>query len=243
MVTTFLFILQFRFATGFDWFLTVLGGLMAFLHGFVLPIALLVLAFITDSFTFHEVSRFIANIRFYVPLQYIISLQTSGADGKPLEYGELIQYEADPNRANIEFNVQNLTGGVVNCSKVYTYRLPHPYGGQFNFTILDLVRSGTVPTASCYDDSSFTDYINTLIFGLLAVLIVATALGALQMLLFHLTSERQMRKMRLSYFQSILRQERKWHDLQTQGELSIHLSEYVNHDSYLYPEFTHDCVI
>lgn len=204
------------------------GTLVAILHGFVLPIALLVLAFLTDAFTFQEVSLSSANIQYYVPFQYLVSLKTNGAEGKPLELGELADYTADPTLANIPFNVKNLTGGVVNCSAVYTYSLPFPYKGQLSFTIGDLVRSATVPIASCYTNESFINYINRLIFGLLAVILLAAILGAVQMLLFHITSERQMRKMRLRYFQSILRQERKWHDLHTQGELGIHLSEYAN---------------
>ena len=219
--------IQFRYATGLDWLLMIIGTLVAILHGFVLPIALLVLAFLTDAFVFREVSRKVANIQYFVSFQYLLSLKTSGAEGKPLELGELADYNANPDLANIPFDVKNLTGGVVNCSGVYTFRLPYPYDGQLNFTIADLVRSATVPTAKCYTNETFIDYINALIFGLLAVIILAAALGAVQMLFFHLTSERQMRKMRLYYFQSILRQERKWHDLQTQGELGIHLSEYV----------------
>ena len=201
---------------------------MAVLHGFVLPIALLVLAFLVDAFAFQEVSFDAANIDYYVPFLYLVSLQTSGAEGEALELAEITgDYMVDPNEENILFAVKNLTGGIVNCTAEYTFFLPFPYDGKLNFTIGDLVRSATVPTASCYTNESFIDYINGLIFGLLAVIILAAALGAVQMLLFHLTSERQMRKMRLFYFRSILRQERKWHDLHTQGELGIHLSELV----------------
>ena len=205
-----------------------IGTLVAILHGFVLPIALLVLAFLVDAFAFQEVSFDAANIDYYVPFLYLVSLQTSGAEGEALELAEITgDYMVDPNEENILFAVKNLTGGIVNCTAEYTFFLPFPYDGKLNFTIGDLVRSATVPTASCYTNESFIDYINGLIFGLLAVIILAAALGAVQMLLFHLTSERQMRKMRLFYFRSILRQERKWHDLHTQGELGIHLSELV----------------
>lgn len=206
-------IMQFHFATGLDWFLMVLGSLMAFLHGFVLPIALLLLAFIADAFAFHDVSRFTANNRVEVPFQYLLSLQSNRAPG------------ADANQGLIEINMQILSGGIVNCSKVYTHTLPPPFPGVFQFTIGDLIRSATVPTAVCYDNISFTNYITNLIIGMLVVIVTVAVLGAFQMLIFHLTSERQMGKMRVNYFQSILRQERKWHDLHTQGELSLHLSE------------------
>ena len=205
----------------------IIGTFVAILHGFVLPIALLVLAFLVDAFAFQEVSFDAANIEYYVPFLYLVSLQTNGAEGEPLELGELTDYMVDPTVENILFGVKNLTGGIVNCSAAYTFSLPFPYKGKLVFTIGDLVRSATVPTATCYTNETFIEYINGLIFGLLAVILVAAALGAVQMLLFHLTSERQMRKMRLFYFRSILRQERKWHDLHTQGELGIHLSELV----------------
>lgn len=221
--------MQFRFATKLDWLLMITGSVIAFLHGFVLPIALVVLAFITDAFSFHELSKIIANIQYKVPFQYLLNIHANGAEGRPLEFGELLtQYEVDTNEADIEFNIKNLTGGVVNCSEVYSFLIPHPFGVRINFTVGELVRSATVPTAVCHDDSSFTDYINTLILGLLVVVIVVAVLGALQMLLFHLSSERQMRRMKLYYFRSILSQERKWHDLQTQGDLGTHLSEYVH---------------
>lgn len=205
--------MQFRFATGFDWILMILGSLMAFLHGFVLPIALLLLAFIADAFAFHDVSRFTANNQVEVPFQYLVSLQSNRAQ------------ETDPNQGLIEINVQNLTGEIVNCSEVYTHTLHSPFPQEFHFTIGDLVRSATVSNAVCYDDNGFINYVNNLIIGLLAVIVAVAVLGAFQMLIYHLTSEHQMRKMRLNYFRSILRQERKWHDMHTQGELSLHLSE------------------
>ena len=207
----------------------VIGILVAILHGFILPIALLVLAFLVDAFSFQELSFIVANIYNHVPFVFLLSIQSNGAEGKDLELGEVadLGHTIDPTEENILFAVKNLTGGVVNCSAEYTFSLPYPYKGQLVFTIVDIVRSITVPTASCYSNEGFVDYINGLILGLLAVILLAAALGAVQMLLFHLTSERQMRKMRLVYFRSILRQERKWHDLHTQGELGIHLSELV----------------
>ena len=233
--------MQFRFATALDWFLMVIGCLMAVLHGLVLPIALAVLSFITDTFLLHELSHVIANSQYNVPFQYLLSLQSGGNERVKLEVGDLTYsvIEEDQNEANIEFNVQNLTRGVVNCSAVYTYKLPHPILGQVNFTIGELVRSATGPTSVCYDDKSFVDHISTLIVGLLAVIIIVAIVGALQMLLFHLTSERQIRKMKLLYFRSILRQERKWHDQQTQGELALHLSEYVLLAIVLYYSYWH----
>ena len=199
----------------------VIGSLLAILHGFVLPIALLVLSYIINAFSAHELSRLIANFEQTVPVDYLLHLGMS-----QVERGELTHYEAYPNKAGfIKFDIQNLTGGIVNCSAVYVYRLPYPYKGQFNFTIGDLVRSSDAP--ACFNDTSFTNYINIFLLGLSVVIIVVAFLGALQMLIFHLTSERQMRKMRLYYFRSILSQERKWHDLQTLGDIGIHLSEYV----------------
>lgn len=186
---------------------------MASLHGFALPIALLLLAFISDAFTFHDVSHFVTNNRMEVPFQYLLNLQSNRVPG------------ADANQELIKINMQILSGGVVNCSKVYTHTLSPPFLGEFQFTIGDLVRSATVPHAVCYDNMGFTNYVTNLIVGMLAVIVTVAVLGAFQMVIFHLTSERQMGKMRLNYFQAILRQERKWHDLHTQGELSLHLSE------------------
>lgn len=195
----------------------ILGSLLAFLHGFVLPAALLVLALITDAFKFHEVSRFVANIHFNVPFSFLLDLQGNSQVGRPLGFGRVLLYffENGPatDEAVIEMNIQNVTGGIVNCTKLYTLGLPHPFAGHFEFTIDHLVRISTVPRAVCYDDDTFTDYINVLIFGLLVVVVAVAVLGAFQMLLFHVTSERQMRKLKLYYFKAILRQEVKWHDL------------------------------
>ena len=207
----------------------ILGSLTAVLHGFVLPAALLVLAFITDAFKFHEISRFVANIHFNIPFSFLLDLQSNSKVGRPLRFGQVLLYSFEhgpaTNEAYIEFNVQNLTGGIVNCTTLYTLNLPHPYSGYFEFTVDQLVTVATVPRAVCYTNETFTDYINVLIFGLLAVVVVVAILGACQMLLFHITSERQMKKLKTYYFKSILRQEMKWHDLQTQGELSLHLTE------------------
>ena len=50
---------------------------------------------------------------------------------------------------------------------------------------------------------------------------------ALQMVMWGLTAERQVHRMRLAYFKAILRQDMAWFDTNDSGELNTRLAEYV----------------
>lgn len=201
-----------------------LGAIFAILHGFILPVALLFLDFITTAFTHYEVSRFVAKVNLSLPLDFLLGVGQS-SNQPQLEFSELIDYDPDPNKIHVLVDILGLTGGYVNCSKIYLLELPHPYTVSYPFTIGEIVRALTLNTAKCYDDHLFISFMDQLIVGLVALAVITIVLGSLQVLFFHAAAERVVRKIRLSYFHAALCQDRAWYDEQLPGEVSVRLSQ------------------
>lgn len=213
----------------------IFGGIASSLHGFVLPVALIILAQITDTFQFHETSRTVANLEVSLPIEFLLGV-ANVAGGGTIDSGPAIGFydllediEIDSNVASLDISIRNITNGVVNCTQKLDFYIPYPYNRNFSFTIFDVVRASTtidnIPNVFCYDDDSFIAAMTPLILGLVGVALLAMLLGSLQVLLFTIAAERQVKKARLLYFNSILRQEREWYDKQLAGVLTTKLLE------------------
>ena len=209
----------------------IFGGAISALHGFVLPIALLILAQITDTFQFHETSRIIANLEVSLPIGFFIGIANNIATGGTTTVNAGVgfyeiqeDFDIDSNVATLDISIRNKTNGIVNCSQKLDFFIPYPYNHSFSFTIFDVLRA-TTPHVRCYDNESFIAAMNLLILGLVGVALVAMLLGSLQVLLFTTAAQRQVKKARLLYFNSILRQEREWYDKQLAGALTTKLLE------------------
>ena len=211
----------------------VLGSLVSVAHGFVLPIALLILAVITDTFQFHEASRVLSNLQLSVPLEFIVriareSMGLGDGGNRIVEFYAIDGgYRPDTEgRATLELDIRNKTGGVVNCTKDLVFHVPFPYNYTFNFSIGEIMRSALgLERAHCLDNDEFIAEMNPLILGMVGVALVSMVLGSLQVLLFTIAAERQVKKARLFYFNSILKQEREWYDKHMAGELTTTLLE------------------
>ena len=211
----------------------IFGSIASIAHGFVLPVALLILAVITDTFQFHEASRVLSNLQLSVPLEFIVriareSMGLSNGGNRVVEF-YAINGGYGPNnegRATLDLDIKNKTGGVVNCTKDLVFHVPFPYNYTFNFSIGEIMRSALdYELAHCLNNEEFIAEMNPLILGMVGVALVAMVLGSLQVLLFTIAAERQVKKARLFYFNSILRQEREWYDKHMAGELTTTLLE------------------
>ena len=232
--------MQFRYATCVDWFLMFLGSLAAIVHGFALPASLVLLSFVTDAFTFHEASAIIATTESHVPLAFLIRLVTPGFGRGGGTLGGLCDFPSAPELTGSKFrrslssrdvastllvNFTNVTGGVVNCSADYRYSISFPYNVEFTFNIDSVIKECIAPKAACYGDATFTVYITNLVIAFSFIAVLAVILGSLQVLFFQIASERQVKKIRLAYFRSVLRQDQAWHSLQDVGAVSSQLTE------------------
>ena len=202
----------------------ILGATAAILHGFILPVALLFLDFITTAFTYYEVSRFTANVNFSLPLDFLLSI--GQRHGHPLlEFSELVDYIPDPDKIHVVVDILSLTGGLINCSRTYLLELPYPYAVSYAFTIEEIVQAVTLNSAVCYDKHLFLSFMDQLIVGLVSMAMITMVFGSLQVLFFHAAAERQVKRIRLMYFHAALCQDRAWYDEQLPGGVSIRLSQ------------------
>lgn len=84
------------------------------------------------------------------------------------------------------------------------------------------------PLANCTSSINIEEELIPFAYYYIAIAAGMAAVVALQMVMWGLTAERQVHKMRLAYFKAILRQDMAWFDTNDSGELNTRLSEYVN---------------
>ena len=107
---------------------------------------------------------------------------------------------------------------------------------MFNVTIGDTVVTSITETlraindtrledAECVLGAEFIGTINTLVLTFLALAVGVFITSSMQVLTFQLAAERQTKKIRLSYYRAIMRQNIAWFDSNPTGELVNRLSE------------------
>lgn len=207
-----------------------LGAVAAIMHGLILPVALLFVHLITAGFQSYEVATFIARLNFSLPLDFLLSIGNTdfkNSEDSVLRFRQAVNYNPDPNKVHIGVDILSITGGIINCSKMYSLEIPYPYSVSFPFTIGDIVRAFRGSDKICYDTDAFLSLMDTFMVGLVAMTLVSMLLGSLHVLFFHTAAERMVKKIRLSYFHAALSQDRAWYDGQPPGEVSARLSKLV----------------
>ena len=74
--------------------------------------------------------------------------------------------------------------------------------------------------ARCIDNTEFIYRVDMLILIFFGIAVGVFILSYLEVLLFELASERQVKKIRLAFFKSVLKQEIGWFDVHGSGELT-----------------------
>ena len=182
-----------------------LAGLLAVLHGAVLPAAMLVFGLLTNAFVNQYSSAQLANYELeFDPRDYIEMGRLAAVDIRVVLSGFI--------------NFTNITGGVVNCSDSYEL-LP------FNQTFDDILQLGVTKLARCLDNQTFLAIVSryTLVFVGLGV--ASWVLGGAHVALFRLSGVWQVRRLRTRLFSSLLRQELGWFDVTPPGEVVSRITE------------------
>ena len=126
-----------------------------------------------------------------------------------------------------------LTGGTVNCSASNFPPLPNC---AFNITpattYTEILQGCISSQAECLTNDDFLQIINTQVYIFLGIAAGVFIAATLQITLYQLAAERQVYKIRLLFYQAILRQNIGWFDSNPSGELSSRLTEYVVNQKY-----------
>ena len=137
----------------------------------------------------------------------------------------------------------NITGGRVSCDAACTYSTfvgtitcESPFlnttvspstslNASIVFTLQSLLEDLVNSRTQCLDDDEFISEIDQLVYIFLGIAGGAFVVGYIHVLMFQLAAERQIHRIRLKYYRSILRQDIGWFDVNSSGELSSRLSE------------------
>ena len=177
-----------------------IGTLASIVHGASLPLLMLYFGDLTNAFINQAASASFVDEN----------------DDFALECGsELIS-----TLANVSLNASmmafqnNISTGTVDCN-----------AAAFGVTLEQILDACFSSSSECLSNSDFFDLVNVI-----AVIFVAIGVGVfisafIQISLFQTACERQVYKIRLAYYRSILRQDIGWFDANPSGELSSRLSE------------------
>ncbi len=136
-----------------------------------------------------------------------------------LFFGDLINnfvYEAIS--SNFQRNLSltfNVSEASVDCSTVFP---------PFNTSINGLIELAS-PGARCILGDEFTSEINIIVFIFVGIAGAVWIAAYLQVGLLQASAERQVQRIRLSYYKAVLRQNIAWFDANPSGEVASRVSE------------------
>ena len=117
------------------------------------------------------------------------------------------------------------------CSAVFNYVEPVTGATCSDFTLQDVL-SVTIGSAECLSNDLFIDEMNTLVYIFIGIAVAAFLFGTLQIWLFRLATEKQVYKIRLTYYEALLQQELAWFEIHPAGTITSYLSRYLGIGMY-----------
>lgn len=126
-------------------------------------------------------------------------------------------------QCSAEGTVSNLTmisSAPTNCSDLYALSTQ-------NLTCLsyeNVLESLVGQMVRCLPNDSFISVMNNLVYIFLGIAVLAFLFGVIQMWCFKVPSERQIHKLRLTLYGSIVRKDMGWFDVSDSGTISSHLT-------------------
>lgn len=116
----------------------------------------------------------------------------------------------------------------VNCSEIIRNETI-PGCGVFDVnstvTFEEVLQSCYSSRINCLDEDDFIDEINDQILIFVGIGVGVFIFGTLQIYLYQVACERQVKKIRQEFYRAILRQEIGWFDATPSGELATRLTE------------------
>ena len=120
----------------------------------------------------------------------------------------------------------NLTNGTVNCLASNFPPIPNCTLNITPATTYTEILQGCISRRTeCLTDDDFLQIINTQVYIFLGIAAGVFIVAALQIMSYQLAAERQVYKIRLLFYQAILRQNIGWFDTNSSGELFSRLTE------------------
>ena len=123
-----------------------------------------------------------------------------------------------------------VTNGTVNCTvPIILFTPVVPGCTTFNVTstttLDDVLATCVAAQRRCITDDGFLQETNILVYILIGIAVIVLIASFTQTVLFQITGERQVQKIRLNYYRALLRQDMGWFDANSSGALASRLTE------------------
>ena len=178
----------------------LIGTLLSIAHGSAFPLVTFILGEITDAFVNRAASQAFADPTNSTALFCAVS---TVANLSNMSYTD-----------SMDAILSNISNGTVDCS-----------ADAFGVTLEDVLHACFSSNGRCLTNDDFLDIVNVLIYGFVAISFGSLIAGFFQISFFQVACERQVKKIRLTYYRSVLRQNIGWFDANPSGELASRLAE------------------
>ena len=129
-----------------------------------------------------------------------------------LSNGSTVQCDAVVDLSYLGQSISNLTN--IDCSYIITNAS----------TISTIIKECYSSKEKCISNDDFISDVNTLVYIVIAIGVILFIFSTFQIYFFQVACERQIKRIRLAFYQAILRQEIGWFDVHTKEELSSSIS-------------------
>ncbi len=207
------FPMQWSYATAFDWFLIVIAIITAIIHGGALPAFAIVFGDFIDLFINQARTQAIG---------FQVARDIGLTTGLELDVPGLVCNDPDP------FNIPaimdslplpiNLVFAATGGSEPQTVTIFINVTSTWTTVFQDL-------RSECLDEDGFIRGINTFVYVFVGIAVGVFTFAYLEISLFQTACERQVKKIRLAFYQAIVRQEVGWFDANPSGELTSRIAE------------------
>ena len=185
----------------------IIGVFFSILHGLSLPTMALILGQLINLFTGQEITQGLA------PLAPVLPMTDNDTDCNgtlnSVYWGTPV-FNLSAEFPEVKFNVT-----FPHCSYVISE----------NSTLTTVIKMCHSNLTDCVNNQIFLETVNILVFAFLGIAVVVFICAFLMVALFQAADERQIKKLRLQFYKSILRQEIGWFDTHSTGSLASRITK------------------
>ena len=206
--------LQFSRTTPFDRFLIIIAACSASIHGGIHPAFALFFGSFIDLFIDNARTQLIsAQIAAAIFDKTNITIPDVDCDNPdPFEHSDIMTVMGFPINLTLQFGHGSTEPIALVISSMSNYS-----------SIFNSISENKI-VLECLDSEAFIQGVNTFVYGFLGVAVTIFIASYLEVSMFQIACERQVKKIRLTFYRAIMRQEVGWFDANPSGELASRMA-------------------
>ena len=180
--------------------LLVVGTLIAIAHGCALPLMTIVFGDVTNAFINQAATQSYVNAN---NTEQVLCASSAVANISNMSFPD-----------SMAAVLENIATGTADCN-----------ASAFGVTLEEILLVCFSNSSQCLENDDFFTAVDGEVYRFVGIAVGVFIAGFIQVAFFQAACERQVKKIRLLYYRSILKQDISWFDANPSGELSSRLTE------------------